>query len=81
MRDIVNRNGFGNIWLMQGVANKENFLSEFRIGIKDMYLQEWWAEVEQSSTGRLFRNIKGSFKFEKYLDSLQRSRRIALTLR
>ena len=79
VRDILNQNGFGNVWLMQGVTNKESFLREIRLRIKDIYLQGWWAEVEQSSNGRLFRYIKGSFKFEKYLDSLQRSKRIALS--
>ena len=79
IRDILNQHGFGNVWLRQGVTNKESFMGEIRLRIKDIYLQGWWAEVEQSSTGRLFRYIKGSFKFEKYLDSLHRSKRIALT--
>ena len=79
VRDLLYRSGFGDVWLNQRVVNKDLFLEEFKQRIKDMYLQEWIAEVRESSEGRLFKHIKREFKFEKYLDGLWKAQRISLT--
>ena len=47
--------------------------------MKDIYMQEWSAKVEDSSSGRIFKYIKIEFKFENYLDLLDRNIRICLT--
>ena len=79
VRDILNNSGFGGVWVSQTVLNKNEFLSAFKQRVRDMYLQNWSEEVAGSSTGRLFRYLKEDFKFEPYLNLLNRAQRIALT--
>ena len=79
VRDILNKSGFGDVWVSQTVLNTNEFLSVFKQRVRDIYLQQWTEEVAGSSTGRLFRYLKVDFKFESYLNVLNRAHRIALT--
>ena len=79
VRDVLNKCGMGNYWLSQRVTNKDYFLSCFNSRIRDMYLQEWREKVNETSQGRIFQYIKINFKFECYLDILDRKLRVPLT--
>ena len=69
----------GYYWRTLRVGDKNKFLSDFKKRIKDIFIQRWWVNVEATSTGRLFKYIKTEFKYEPYLDNLNRPLRIALT--
>ena len=79
VRDVLNRCGLGNYWREQKVNNKSHFLSLFKRRIKDIYIQEWNADVRDTSSGRLFRHIKTEFIYEPYLDKLDKALRVAVT--
>ena len=79
VRDLLNNCGMGNVWRAQKVNSKSEFLSKFKRRVKDIHLQEWTADVRETSSGRLFQNIKTDFGYEKYLDTLNKSLRIPLT--
>ena len=61
------------------VYNRSHFLSLFKRRIRDIYIQEWNADVRDTSSGRLFQYIKTDFIYEPYLDKLDRALRIAVT--
>ena len=72
--------GLGNYWLAQYVENESQFLSIFCQRIKDIYKQDWAAEVKNTSSNRLYKHVKEEFKFEEYLDFLNLdAHRICLT--
>ena len=79
VRDVLNRCGLGNYWREQKVYNRSQFLSLFKRRIRDIYIQEWNADVRDTSSGRLFQYIKTDFIYEPYLDKLDRALRIAVT--
>ena len=79
VKDVLFRCGMGNYWIYQNIPDKKHFISTFRRRIQDIYLQEWWAEVRETSTGRLFKHIKTDFKYEQYLNLVNRHLRIGIT--
>lgn len=80
IRDLLNSIGLGDYWLSQCIENESKFISIFRQRIQDIHYQEWSAEVDGTSSNRLFKYIKEDFKFEEYLDSLNnKAHRICLT--
>ena len=76
---MLNKCGMGNYWITQRVADKPHFLAAFKRRLQDIYLQGWWETMEKSSSGRIYRYIKTEFRWEPYLDRLNRHVRIALT--
>ena len=79
VRDMLNKYGLGNYWIDQKVYNKKCFLEICRRRIQDTCLQEWDANVRDTSSARLFKIIKDNFRFEPYLDQLDKSTRVATT--
>ena len=69
----------GEFWASQKVLDKNTFIRTFRTRLQDIYLQGWGAEVGESSTGRLFKHIKMEFKFEPYLNAVQKSLRVSIS--
>ena len=78
-RDMICQNGFGYIWFQQYVENENNFLRIFEKRLKDIFLQNWNIEKDNTSDFRLFKRIKQSFVFEKYLNISNKTFRIAIT--
>ena len=80
IRDLLNSIGLGDYWLSQCIENESKFISILRQRIQDIHYQEWSAEVDGTSSNRLFKYIKEDFKFEEYLDSLNnKAHRICMT--
>ena len=69
VRDLLSRHGFYNIWLSKGVENPNSFLQHFKQKVKDIFIQEWHARLENSTRARFYINI-ADFKFQTYLDNL-----------
>ena len=70
VKDVLNRCGMGGYWINQRVDDKKYFLALFRRKLQDIYIQEWWRDVDNTSTGRLFMHIKTDFRCEAYLNKL-----------
>ena len=63
----------------QNVGDEKVFISMFIQRQKDMYHQKWRAEVNETSSGRLYKHIKEDFHFENYLNLNVKGWRVALT--
>ena len=79
VRDLLLKCGMGTYWIAQDVGSHKLFLSMFKRRVKDIYLQDWWAKILETSTGRLYQHIKEGFRYEPYLDLLSKATRIATT--
>ena len=79
LRDMLNRCGMGNVWLAQKVDDKKSFLVLFKQRVYDIFIQEWRAEIENSTDGRLYKHIKVNFEFEEYLNLENSSLRTAIS--
>ena len=53
-----------------GVENIGNFLCTFKNRVKDIYVHEWHARLENSTRARFYINV-AKFQFQKYLDLLK----------
>jgi len=71
--------GFGEVWLQQESIDKKTFLNIFKQRIKDIYLQEWTSNTNETSDFRLFKKIKEGHIFENYLNMNNRLLRSAVT--
>ena len=45
IKDLLNKSGFGYVWLEQYVENDKEFLKIFGQRVTDMYQQEWKTDV------------------------------------
>ena len=57
------------MWLAQGVGNITNFLTIFKIRVKDIFIQNWHSRLENSSRARFYLTL-ASFKYQHYLDCM-----------
>ena len=71
--------GFGYVWINQHVHCETSFLSQIKQRMSDAYFQQWNAEKLATTSSKLFKHIKNSFKFENYLLITNKSLRTALT--
>ena len=61
--------GFGYVWEQQTVNNEYQFIREFKRRMQDMYVQQCFGEIRDSSRCRLYREIKFTFEMEPYLQN------------
>ena len=79
-KDLLDRNGFGNVWIEQNVQNEQMFLSIFENRIKDIFVQNNNASLVNLSEHRLYRYLGHSHELAKYLVLIKEKYiRIALT--
>ena len=79
VRDLLFRVGLGYVWINQSVSSHTEFLITFKERIRDIYVQEWRANLRLTSTNRLLQSIKIEFIYEPYLDLLGKHLRIAVS--
>ena len=79
IKNLLNKWGFGYIWVDQSVSNHKEFLKVFRQRVNDMYMQEWGSNVFLTSKNRIYQYIKNEFKYESYLNLEFSSLRIAIS--
>lgn len=71
--------GFYHVWLSQGVGDIPHFLTLFKQRLKDNFIQDWNARINESSRALFYRNIS-SFEYQCYLDFITvKQFRVALT--
>ena len=67
VKQVLMENGFGIVWMCQGVGHDLEFIREFRDRLIDSYKQNWHFEVENNDKYSWFFSFKSIFHVEKYL--------------
>ena len=74
VRTILERNGFGYIWLRQGFnCDMKAIRDALKDRLQDQFRQEWSGTMEASTKCVLYRNLKIKFELEAYLLRLPRN--------
>jgi len=68
VKKLLNDYGFNYVFDNQTVVNEVVFLSMFKQGIIDCFLQEWYSSKSNSSMLTLYHHVKDRFEYENYLD-------------
>ena len=68
VKNILTKNGFGFVWMNQGVGHEQAFLSEFRERLVLCFRQNWHAELEENERCRWCSSFKDVFQAERYLN-------------
>ena len=76
---LLESNGFGYVWANQAVDNERDFIRLFKERLCDVYIQEWYREVNLTSDGRLYKHVKQLFRYESYLNINNRALRVSIT--
>ena len=67
VKDLLESNGYGYVWLNQGVYQKRSFLKSLRQRLIDQYWQQWHEKVEGKDRFKKYRQFKGAHGDEPYL--------------
>ena len=79
LRNLLCKNGFGDIWRSQSVFDPDGFCNAFRIRLYDIYRQEWSSRLCDSSRAIFYRQIVTEHTFNQMLDTVSvPSHRISL---
>ena len=70
VKKILSENGFGMVWLSQGVGFELTFIAEFKDRLISCYTQNWHSELENNDKYRWFHSFKSAFQAEKYLSCI-----------
>ena len=70
LKHLLSRLGFLEVWNAQGVGNISKFLCMLKTRVKDIFIQDWHARLEDSSRARCYINI-AKFEFQQYLKILK----------
>ena len=65
---MLESNGFRDVWLCQGVGNRELFVKIFNDRLNDVFFQNWSERLSMSSRAIFYRNIKTNWSFAQYLE-------------
>jgi len=68
VKDLIFRNGFGNVWEAQKVGNKKNFLRIFKQRLIDCSMQNWSSKLSDSGRFTVYRSFKSSLVLENYFE-------------
>ena len=80
VKNILCINGFGHVWINQGVDNQKQFLNAFEIRCRDIYSQQCLSEIRDSSRCRMYEEIKPSFSASYYVKfNIHKNLRICFT--
>ena len=55
--------GFGYVWLAQEVGNSKYLVYLFSQRLKDCYLQDWLANINESSKAEHYKYLKKSIRY------------------
>ena len=80
LKDLLFKNGFGNVWIEQNVSDPKSFLIAFETRIKDIFVQNNNTLIQDVSEHRLFRHIDHPHILASYLSFISEDYvRIALS--
>ena len=66
VKELLCRNGFGDVWLQQNVGHLNGFVSVFKQRLLDQFLQDWSASITQ----------KNALNFIRFSNKVSRQRSI-----
>lgn len=69
VKELLSSLGFYEVWLNQGVGNKNMFLVEFKTRLSDNFIQNWNGRISESSRASFYINFS-SFQYQSYLDHI-----------
>ena len=67
VKSLLFENGFGHVWMAEGVGNGRNFLDIFTRRLKDFSLQNWHSQINDSPKASHYKHFKSQLDVEKYL--------------
>lgn len=70
VKELIQKNGYGNIWLRQQEINKKWFILSFKQKIRDQYLQTWESLLDKSTSSINYRIFKNRFEINNYFTHL-----------
>ena len=65
------KQGFGYVWLTQGVGDEQHFIRIFRQRLTEINFQDWAAGLNASSRFDHYREFKTALNVETYLDCIK----------
>ena len=71
VKELLCRNGFGDVWLQQNVGHLNRFVSVFKQRLLDQFQQDWSASITSKERFEFYSIFKQSIQTEKYIDVLQ----------
>ena len=71
VKELLCRNGFGDVWLQQNVGHLNRFVSVFKQRLLDQFQQDWSASITSKERFEFYSIFKQSIQTEKYIDILQ----------
>ena len=69
VKDLLSSMGFYEVWIAQGVGNKNVFLSELKLRLKDNFVQNWQRRFADSSRARFY-SLFSTFDHQLYLQQV-----------
>ncbi len=60
--------GFRNVWLQQGVVNRNKFLCEIKQRLTDHFITKWHSQMNNSSDALLYREVKVVLEHSNYFN-------------
>jgi len=77
IKNVLLSNGFGNVWIAQGVGDVNNCIRLFRQRVCDIAKQTWLEDIARSTTYSMY---KSTLEPELYLSKVEwRRHRVALS--
>ena len=67
VKSLLFQNGFGRAWMAKGEGNVCNFLNLFTRRLKDISLQNWHRQINDSPKALHYKHFKSQLDVEKYL--------------
>ena len=67
VKDLLERNGYGYVWINQGVTHKRSFLKALKQRLIDQYWQEWHNKIESKDRFKDYKTFKENHGEELYL--------------
>ena len=74
IKNILDRAGFSNVWLEQGVRYPKAFTKELNRRLKDIYIQDWHNKCTNTDRCATYVTFKKEFQMERYLKELDLSK-------
>ena len=67
IKGLLYRNGFGHVWVNQGVGDVEHFLALYKQRLVDISTQEWHSDITENRKLDTYILYKSELSFETYL--------------
>ena len=70
LKRLLFSNGFGHVWISDGVGDENKFLHEFSLRLADIAKQNWKSDTDANAKLSTYREIKSLLEPEKYLKEI-----------